>query len=175
MTKVKVKPGKWLYLIGVLLIVVGIVAAIATAASAGMTAMQSATKVEVPGTSTVQVEKAGMYSIAFYLSSDGKPVLDTSPYKNMTFALTDAAGNSVKVTSAGKVFSFNATKTGAYTLVTAYPAGSGPSATMMVMPLSGINGALIGVLFWGFVIAGVVLIIVTAVLRSKNRKKLSVQ
>lgn len=175
MTKAKVKPGKWLYLIGVLLIVVGIVAAIAAAASAGLTAMQSSTKVDVPGTSTVQLDKTGIYTIAYYLSSDNKPVIDPSPYKDMAYTLKDAGGNPVAVTAAGNAKVFTIQKTGAYTLATAYPGGSGPSATVIVMPASGINGALIGVLFWVFVIAGVAVIIVTAVLRSKNRKKLPVQ
>lgn len=174
MTKTKIKPGRWLYAIGALLIVVGIIAAIAVAANGAITAMRDAAKVKVPGKSVVQLEKTGDYSMTYSASSDGKPVTDTSAYKGLSFTLTSAEGNTVSIKNlSGAVMTFTISKAGAYTLNAAYSGGNGPSATMALMPASSINGALIGGLFWAFLILGVALIVVTAVMRSKSRKRLT--
>lgn len=174
MTKAKVKPGRWLYVIGALLIVVGIIVAGATAANGAITAMQAAPEVQVPGKSTVQLEKTGIYSMTYSASSDGKTVTDTSAYKGLSFTLTGTDGSIVSIKSVNDaVMTFTISKAGAYTLDAAYSGGKGPSATMALMPTSSINGTLINGIFWMFLIIGVAVIVVTAVMRSKNRKKLS--
>ncbi|NLJ30085.1 MAG: hypothetical protein GX424_00530 [Clostridiales bacterium] len=175
MTKMKVKPGRWLYAIGVLLIVAGIIVAGATAVNGAMSAMKDSIKMQAPGKSTVQLEKTGAYTMTYAASSDGKPVTDTAAYQGLSFQLTDADGGSVSVKSvSGTVMTFTVSKPGAYTMDAEYSGGSGPSATLMLMPTSGINGALISGIFWAFLIIGVALIVVTAVLRRKNRRKMLV-
>ena len=174
MTKAKVKPGRWLFVVGALLIVVGIIVACATAASGAMAAMRDAAKVQVPGKNTVQLDKTGVYSMTYTATSDGKPVTDTSAYKGLSFTLTGADGNNVSIKNvSGAVMMFTISKAGAYTLDAEYSGGNGPSATIALMPTSGINATLINGIFWAFVILGVAVIVITAVMRSKNRKKLS--
>lgn len=171
MEKAKIKPGRWLYWIGALLIVAGIVISVAVAANGAMAALGNSQKVQVPGTSSLELSKTGAYTLTYSKDASGNPVTSGAAYAGLAFSLKDSSGAAVAMKNVrGLVETFTIKTPGTYTLTAAYASGTSPSATMLLMAASSINTTLITVLFWVFLLAGVALIIVTAVLRRKNRK-----
>lgn len=168
---VKTKPGRWLYLIGVLLIIAGIAVSVAMAAGGAVTALRDAPKVQVPGKSTVELTKAGTYTITFTADAQGKPVTSSSAYNGLTFTVSDESGSPVTLTKVGGITRvFKIAKGGTYTLDAEYPSSDGAAATVAVMGSAGIHTGAITALFWVFVIAGAAVIVLTAVLRRKARR-----
>ena len=171
-SKSKRKPGRWLYAVAVLLIVEGVALAGSQAAVGAKKALQTAAKVQVPGKSTVELTKTGTYSLTFTADAEGKAVANPSAFKGLNFTLTDPDGNPVNVKSvANGVRTFQIPDAGTYTLDAEYASGSGESAIVAVMAVSGISTVSVRAALWGFVTAGIVLIIVTAVLRKKDGRR----
>jgi hypothetical protein len=172
----KLKPGKWLYLIGVLLIVAAIIASVAVAMEAATEAYNSSKTAQVPGSCELSLDKTGIYSMAYaYDTSSGAktPITDSSQYSGLKFTLTqEQGGNDVSVTSVvGNVMQFKITQAGTYKLSAAYASGKGPSADMLITPEGSMPMVLISVIFYVGFGASLVIIIATAILRKKNRKK----
>lgn len=165
----KLKPGRWLYLIGSLVIVAGIIISIALGVGAGLQMLENGKTVKVPGDSTLSFDKAGSYVMTFKSAGDGKTTTDFSAYSALKFTLT-GNGKTDSLTSKFNTVQFKIDKAGSYKLSAAYPNGNGPSAEMVIISGDGVNTVLIGVVFWVCLIGGVLIIIVTAVLRKKNKK-----
>jgi hypothetical protein len=170
MAKYHTKPGRWLYWIGALVIVVGIVASIASALSS-LTGMKTVT---VPGQTTLDLTKTGEYQITYaYSTSSGSntAITDYSPYSDLKFTLTgENGGANVAVTSINdKQLKFTLTQAGKYKLNAAYSGKVGPSATVVLLPIGSIPGVLISIIFYGGLIVGIAIIVLTIILRRKNR------
>lgn len=173
MAKRKLKPGRWLYAVGILLIIAGIAVTVALAAGGAMTALKSAQKVQVPGKSTVELDQTGAYSITFTADASGKPVTSYSAYSGLDFTLTGPDGSPVTITKVGSTArTFTIARAGSYTLDAEYAGGSGESATAALMSASGIHGGAISAVFWVMLAAGAAVLVVTAVLRRRDSRRL---
>lgn len=172
MAKQKLKPGRWLYAVGILLIIVGIAVAGALAAGGAVTALKNAQKVQVPGKSTVELDQTGAYSITFTADASGKPVTSYSAYSGLDFTLTGSDGSQVKITKVGNAaHTFTIAQAGSYTLDAEYAGGSGASATAALMSAAGIHGTAIRAVFWVMLVAGVIVLVATAVLRRRDSRR----
>lgn len=171
MAKVQTKPGRWLYVIGALVIVAAIIASIASAVAPLLSGMKNVT---VPGQTVLDLSKTGDYQMVYvYNTKNGSntPITDYAAYSGMKFTLTpENGGASVAVTRmSDKQFTFTIAKAGKYQLVAAYSGKTGPSATLILMQMGASSTILISVIFYGGLVIGIGLIILTAVLRRKNR------
>jgi hypothetical protein len=167
MAKYHTKPGRWLYWIGALVIVIGIAASIASALSSifGMKL------VTVPGQKALDLTQTGEYQMVYVSGGDSKTAItDYTPYANLKYTLTGSNGTNIAVTSISeKQLQFKITQAGTYTLNAAYSGKSGPKATIMLLPISGVSNVLISVIFYGGLIIGIAIIVITIILRRKNR------
>jgi hypothetical protein len=179
--KAKLKPGKWLYLLGALIIVVGIVVTAAFAAVTATQMLSNKLSATVPGQTDLNLTKTGTYVMTYdYNSANGgkAKITNLSDYSGLKFTLTEKSDNSTVSIStiAGSAQEFKVTSPGTYTLSASYGSGSGPSAVMMIISAgqSAVSAA-VNVIFFVCLIAGVVIIIVTAVKRKKYKKQLEKQ
>lgn len=172
----KLKPSKLFYLIGALVIAAGVVCSIAIAVNSVMGTLGNAKKVQVPGTSQVNLDKTGTYTMmyGYYPSTSSRvSAADYSKYAGLTFTLTQKqSGDDVVVTTATSgIFDFKITQAGTYSLSGAYPSGkSASSVVMLLIDPTSVPSSLIAIIFMVGVCGGLAIIIVTSIKRKKNKK-----
>lgn len=180
-TNGKLIPGKWLYLLGALIIVVGIIVAAVFAATTATQMLNDKLTATVPGQTDLKLTKTGTYVMTYdYNPANGgeAKITNFSDYSGLTFTLTEKSDNSAVPIStiAGSAQEFKIVSPGTYTLSVSYGSGNGPSAVMMIIS-AGRTAASAGVnvVFFVCLIAGVVIIILTAIKRKKHKKQLADQ
>ncbi len=171
----KLKPGKWLYAIGALVIAFGVIASLAIAISYAAGSLANAKTVQVPGTAQLSLDKTGTYTMVYdYDPSNGSsaPITDFSKYSGLKFTLTqEQGGNDISVTSmSSNALQFSVTQTGTYKLSAAYASGTTPAAVMMVIAPVTVPTALIAIIFIIGVVGGISIIIVTSKKRKANKR-----
>lgn len=176
----KVKPPKWFYLLGVLIIVAAFAAQIAFTVHTGDHVQYA----NVPGSTKIALGSAGTYQINYYQNTtDGKKdlITDTSVYADLKYTLTqDSSGQNISITANNTVkdwqtMQFSVSKSGEYTLKADYNGKSSPSAKIVVSLLSSPISTAFTWVFRIIALSGVVMIIATIILRKKNKQREVIQ
>ncbi len=146
----RVRPGRWLYLVAALLLIVGVAAFVFL--FKGLSSFpNNAARVAAPGDTTVTLEDAGQYAIAYEYRSvlDGKVITGPEATPAMRIAVFRADTQSeVPVTAFGSDFSyalgstagrmvaqFSIDQPGDYVITSQYSDGStGPQVVFAVGP-----------------------------------------
>ncbi|MBL1075858.1 hypothetical protein JK358_15790 [Nocardia sp. 2] len=172
----RITPPAWWFAVGALLIVVGVVGAIALAVSSftGMSdKIDGFQRVAIPGSGTVQLE-SGSYTVyiegpdgatgsVLITAPDGSEVT-LEPYSSkVTYSFGGHDGEAE--------FSFQATQSGTYDVTTEGPSGSNIAIGEGLG--GGIVGSVLGALALGLggLFLGIIVLIVTAVKRSGSKKR----
>ena len=190
MQQEKIRPGIVWYVIAGLVNVICIVLFVLFLVGAIKCATDSIiTRVAAPGTASIEIDKAGKYTIYFEYDSvlDGK-VYHNSDISDMLFTLTNKTTGeqinlnsslantsySINERSGQGIFDFNVKEPGEYILETVYDTGAGENAVLavgrpfvfqMVMQIF----LSIGSLFCAVVVP-VVIFVITILKRSNNKR-----
>jgi len=190
MQQEKIRPGIVWYVIAGLINVICIVLFVLFLIGAIKCATDSIiTRVTAPGTASIEIDKAGKYTIYFEYDSvlDGK-VYHNSDISDMLFTLTNKTTGeqinlnsslantsySINERSGQGIFDFNVKEPGEYILETVYDTGAGENAVLavgrpfvfqMVMQIF----LSIGSLFCAVVVP-VVIFVITILKRSNNKR-----
>lgn len=148
MQQQKIRPGKVWYVVAGLILVIGIALFIFFVVGAIKSATDSIiTRVTAPGTESIEIDKAGKYTIYFEYDSvlDGK-VYHTNDISDMYFTLTNKstgehidldnsavnASYSLNGRSGKSIFEFEVDEPGEYILKTEYDTENGENAVLAV-------------------------------------------
>lgn len=190
MKQERIRPGIVWYVIAGLVNVICIVLFVLFLLGAIKCATDSIiTRVTAPGTASIEIDKAGKYTIYFEYDSvlDGK-VYHTSDISDILFTLTNKSTGeqidlnsslantsySINGRSGQSIFDFDVSEPGEYILETIYDTGTGENAVLavgrpfvyqMVMQMF----LSIGSLFCSIVVP-VVIFVITIIKRSNNKK-----
>jgi hypothetical protein len=170
----KLIPGRWMYLLGVLIIAAGIVISAILITNLAGSAFKNGKTAQIPGQTELSLNKASTYTITYYYDPTGNknaPITNYSKYDGLSFKLSEEqGGKNIPITSLSSgVMQFKTDASGKYMLNVSSPKGSGASAVMLIVPKSGITGAIIAAVFFSCAAAGFAVIIAAAILRKKHR------
>jgi hypothetical protein len=176
MKKSKITPGKWLYLVGVFVIVIGFVCGFRISLSNAFHMLNNSINYEatVPGKTDISFSQIGKYSISV-ITDNGDELMDLLGIKFEIIRRDDNRLIPISKKSYGSHSEFNIYNPGMYTFTAYYENGYGPDGRVNIKLIgqSSSNDISSNIIGNAGYIAGVMIIVVTYILRKRSKQSFS--